>query len=64
MAEEMLTEGEGQIRALVSIAGNPVLSAPNGQQIDQALDGLDFMVSLDFYINETTAACGYHFAAY
>jgi len=54
MAEEMLTEGDGQIRALVSIAGNPVLSAPNGQQIDQALDGLDFMVSLDFYINETT----------
>ena len=54
MAEEMLTEGEGQIRGLISIAGNPVLSAPNGQQIDQALAGLDFMVSLDFYINETT----------
>jgi len=54
MAEEMLTEGDGQIRALVSIAGNPVLSAPNGQQIDRALEGLDFMVSLDFYINETT----------
>ena len=49
-----MTEGEGQIRALVSIAGNPVLSAPNGQQIDRALEGLDFMVSLDFYINETT----------
>ncbi|MDA9598947.1 molybdopterin-dependent oxidoreductase [bacterium] len=54
MAEEMLTEGEGQIRALVTTAGNPVLSAPNGIQVDEALDGLDFMVSIDFYINETT----------
>jgi anaerobic selenocysteine-containing dehydrogenase len=54
MAEEMLTEGEGQIRALVTVAGNPVLSTPNGRQLEQALDGLEFMVSVDFYINETT----------
>lgn len=54
MAEEMLTEGEGQIRALITTAGNPVLSAPNGQQMDAALSGLDFMVCVDFYINETT----------
>ena len=54
MAEEMLTEGEGQIRGLITTAGNPVLSAPNGNQMDQALAGLDFMVSIDFYINETT----------
>ena len=54
MAEEMLTEGEGQIRALVTLAGNPVLSSPNGVQLDKALAGLDFMVSVDFYINETT----------
>jgi anaerobic selenocysteine-containing dehydrogenase len=54
MAEEMLAEGEGQIRAMVTIAGNPVLSTPNGRQLDQALAGLDFMVAIDIYLNETT----------
>lgn len=54
LAEEMLTPGEGQVRALVTVAGNPVLSTPNGRQLEQALDGLDFMVSVDLYINETT----------
>ena len=54
LAEEMLTEGEGQIRALVTVAGNPVLSTPNGRHLEQALDGLAFMVSVDLYINETT----------
>jgi anaerobic selenocysteine-containing dehydrogenase len=54
LAEEMLTPGEGQIRALVTVAGNPVLSTPNGRQLEQALDGLEFMLSVDFYINETT----------
>lgn len=54
LAEEMLTPGEGQVRALVTVAGNPVLSTPNGRQLEQALDGLEFMLSLDFYINETT----------
>ncbi|RMO04012.1 Oxidoreductase, molybdopterin-binding protein [Pseudomonas coronafaciens pv. zizaniae] len=54
LAEEMLVEGEGQVRALVTVAGNPVLSTPNGRQLDQALKGLEFMVSIDLYINETT----------
>jgi anaerobic selenocysteine-containing dehydrogenase len=54
MAEEMLTGGEGQVRALITVAGNPVLSTPNGRQLEQALDGLEFMVSVDLYINETT----------
>lgn len=54
MAEEMLVPGDGQVRAFVCIAGNPVLSAPNGRQLDQALAGLDYMVSLDFYLNETS----------
>jgi len=54
LAEEMLTEGEGQVRALVTVAGNPVLSTPNGRRLEQALDGLEFMLSVDFYINETT----------
>lgn len=54
MAEEMLTPGPGQIRALVTSCGNPVLSTPNGTQLDVALQGLDFMVSIDFYINETS----------
>lgn len=54
LAEEILTEGEAQIRCLFTGAGNPVLSTPNGRQLDSALQKLDFMVSLDPYINETT----------
>ncbi|MBD3656523.1 molybdopterin oxidoreductase family protein [Marinobacter sp.] len=54
MADEMLTPGDGQIRAFVTVAGNPVLSSPNGGRLDQALSGLDFMVSVDYYLNETT----------
>lgn len=54
LGEEMLTEGEGQIRAMVTVAGNPVLSTPNGTQLDEGFANLDFMVSIDIYINETT----------
>src|SRR5438876_7268425 len=54
LAEEILTEGPGQVKALVTSAGNPVLSTPNGRQLDRALAGLEFMVSIDPYINETT----------
>jgi anaerobic selenocysteine-containing dehydrogenase len=54
MAEEITTAGEGQIRALFTGAGNPVLSTPNGRNLDAALEQLEFMVSLDPYINETT----------
>ncbi|MDE2075989.1 MAG: molybdopterin-dependent oxidoreductase [Burkholderiales bacterium] len=54
MAEEMLTPGKGQIRALVTSCGNPVLSTPNGAQLDRALSQLDFVVSIDFYLNETS----------
>lgn len=54
LAEEILTDGEGRIRALITSAGNPVLSTPNGAQLDRALDSLEFMVSVDFYLNETT----------
>ena len=55
LAEEILTEGEGQVKALVTYAGNPVLSTPNGRELDRALESLEFMVSIDFYINETTS---------
>ncbi len=54
LAEEIETPGEGQIRALLTVAGNPVLSTPNGARLDAALAGLDFMVSVDPYLNETT----------
>lgn len=54
LAEEILTPGDGQVKALLTIAGNPVLSTPNGAQLDNALDQLDFMVAVDYYINETT----------
>jgi len=54
LAEEILTPGEGRVRALLTLAGNPVLSTPNGARLDTALGGLDFMVSIDPYLNETT----------
>ncbi|MEM7411696.1 MAG: molybdopterin oxidoreductase family protein [Myxococcota bacterium] len=54
LAEEIETPGDGQIRALLTIAGNPVLSTPNSQRLAQALEGLDFQVSIDIYLNETT----------
>jgi anaerobic selenocysteine-containing dehydrogenase len=54
LAEEIETPGAGQIRGLVTIAGNPVLSSPNGQRLSAALARLDFMVAIDFYLNETT----------
>ncbi|HEX7831285.1 MAG TPA: molybdopterin-dependent oxidoreductase [Thermoanaerobaculia bacterium] len=53
-AEEVLTPGDGQIRGVVTIAGNPVLSTPDGRQLDEALASLEFMVSIDIYLNETT----------
>jgi anaerobic selenocysteine-containing dehydrogenase len=54
LAEEILTPGEGQIRALLTIAGNPVLSTPNGRELDRALSTLDFFCAVDLYVNETT----------
>lgn len=54
LAEEILTEGEGQIKALITSCGNPILSTPNGRQLDTAFEKLEFMVSVDIYINETT----------
>jgi anaerobic selenocysteine-containing dehydrogenase len=54
LADEIETPGKGQIKALVTLAGNPVSSLPNGPRLDRAFSGLDFMVSIDLYINETT----------
>jgi anaerobic selenocysteine-containing dehydrogenase len=54
LAEEIETPGDGQVRALVTVAGNPVVSTPNGGRLDRALAALEFMVSLDIYVNETT----------
>lgn len=54
LAEEIETPGDGQIRALIVSAANPVLSAPDGDRLDRALAGLDFMVSVDPYLNETS----------
>ncbi|OUC96824.1 molybdopterin-dependent oxidoreductase [Streptosporangium minutum] len=54
LADEIETPGEGQVRALVTVAGNPVLSAPNGPRLDRAFRDLDFMVCVDPYLNETT----------
>ncbi|MDE1147693.1 MAG: molybdopterin-dependent oxidoreductase [Azospirillaceae bacterium] len=54
LAEEIETPGQGQVRALFTVAGNPVLSSPNGDRLARALDQLDLMVSVDIYLNETT----------
>ncbi|MGY4710609.1 molybdopterin-dependent oxidoreductase [Mycolicibacterium sp. CBM1] len=54
LAEELETPGDGQVKAVITIAGNPVLSAPDGARLSDALAGVDFMVSVDPYLNETT----------
>jgi anaerobic selenocysteine-containing dehydrogenase len=54
LAEEIATPGEGQLKGLVTLAGNPVLSAPEGDRLDAALPQLEAMISLDNYLNETT----------
>lgn len=54
IAEEIMTPGEGQLKALVTIAGNPVMSSTNSDELDQALSTLDFYVAFDCYINATT----------
>lgn len=54
LREEIETPGEGQVRAMLTVAGNPVLSTPDGARLDGALRGLDFMAAIDIYVNETT----------
>ena len=54
LADEIETPGEGQVRALITIAGNPALSTPDSERLSAALEKLDFMVSVDIYCNETT----------
>jgi anaerobic selenocysteine-containing dehydrogenase len=54
LAEEIDTPGQGQIRALITMSGNPVVSTPNSGRLDRALQSLDFMVAIDVYVNETT----------
>ena len=54
IAEEIETPGEGQIRALITLAGNPCVSTPNAGRLSAALEQLDLFVALDVYVNETT----------
>jgi anaerobic selenocysteine-containing dehydrogenase len=54
LAEEIETPGEGQIRAMITIAGNPCLSTPNSGRLSAAFEQLDFVLALDIYVNETT----------
>ena len=59
MAKEITTPGPGQMRALFVMAGNPVLSVPNSAALEEALDDLDLLVSLDLYVNETSRHADY-----
>jgi anaerobic selenocysteine-containing dehydrogenase len=54
LAEEIETPGEGQVKALITLAGNPALSTPDGQRLQRSFEQLDCMVSVDMYLNETT----------
>jgi anaerobic selenocysteine-containing dehydrogenase len=54
LAEEIDTPGEGQVRALITVAGNPLVSIPNSARLERAVETLDFMVAVDIYVNETT----------
>jgi anaerobic selenocysteine-containing dehydrogenase len=54
LAEEIDTPGEDQVRALITLAGNPLVSTPNSGRLERAVEGLDFMLAIDLYVNETT----------
>lgn len=54
MADEMLVEGAGQLKGFMTVAGNPVLSTPNGEKLDTAFANLDFMVAIDYFVTETS----------
>ncbi|WP_435979705.1 molybdopterin oxidoreductase family protein [Psychrobacter sp. DM4] len=54
MADEMLVAGEGQLKAFMCVAGNPVLSTPNGEKLDEALAQLEFVVAIDYFVTETS----------
>lgn len=54
LADEIRTPGPGQVRTMLTVAGNPVLSTPDGAGLSEALSGLDFMAAIDIYVNETT----------
>jgi anaerobic selenocysteine-containing dehydrogenase len=54
LAEEIQTPGEGQVKALITVSSNPALSSPNGERFSAAMDQLEFMVSVDVYLNETS----------
>ena len=54
LAEEIETPGDGQVRALITLAGNPARSTPNSARMERALEGLDLYVALDIYVNEST----------
>jgi anaerobic selenocysteine-containing dehydrogenase len=54
LADEIMTEGKGQIKAMVTIGGNPVLSTPNGKKLAKAFEDLEYMIAIDIYLNEST----------
>jgi anaerobic selenocysteine-containing dehydrogenase len=54
LAEEIETPGEGRVRALITVAGNPLVSTPNAGRLERAVETLDFMLAVDLYVNETT----------
>jgi anaerobic selenocysteine-containing dehydrogenase len=54
LAEEIETPGDGQVRALITLAGNPVVSTPNARRLERAIEGLGFRLAIDLYVNETT----------
>ena len=59
MAKEMTTPGKGQIRAMFFSAGNPVLSVPNGPELEAAIEDTDLSVAIDLYVTDTSRHCDF-----
>jgi anaerobic selenocysteine-containing dehydrogenase len=54
MADEILTPGEGQVRAMFCLSGNPLLTVPNSNgRLEEALAALELLVVIDIFRNET-----------
>jgi anaerobic selenocysteine-containing dehydrogenase len=59
LADEILTPGDGQLRALVVSGGNPLVALPDTAKVRQALNSLDLLVTLDVRLSQTARISDY-----
>ncbi len=59
LADEILTPGDGQVRALICIGGNPLVAWPNQSKVERALGSLELLVCIDIKLAQTARLAHY-----